>query len=122
MNKGFTSNTATCELSRNTRDFYLSTALFDAFRSSRLLTIFQLLRYQDLYNMSQFFVHNPAVRPVIPISILEQITQYHFEFWDLLPCNMGYYDIVYMLKSFQQQKLLGGDKQKSLSVKCSTAR
>ena len=46
-----------------------------------LLTTFPLFCYQDPYNMSQVLVHNPAVRPVIPISILAQVT---VRFWILV--------------------------------------
>ena len=90
MKTGFTNNTATCDLPWNKKPCYLSTATFDAFPASRLLTTFPLHCYQDPYNMSQFFLHNPAVRSVMPISILAQVIECDFEFWYLLPCNMRY--------------------------------
>jgi len=49
MKTGFTSNTATCDPARNKQACYFSAATFDAFPSSRLLTIFPLLCYQDPY-------------------------------------------------------------------------
>jgi hypothetical protein len=71
MKTGFTSNTATSDLARNKQACH-SYVTFDAFPVSRLLTTFPLLCYQDPYDMSQFFVHNPAVRSVMSMSILAQ--------------------------------------------------
>lgn len=78
MNTDITSSTATCDIARNKQACYLSNAAFDAFPASRLFTTFPLLCYRDPCNMSQLFIHNPAVRPVMPISILAQVIYYDF--------------------------------------------